>query len=284
MKFDDMLYGMTTIIETHIGAYNTKAQGSGFFYNALADKDPTIEGQWLEVKGTWLVTNRHVALPKVNDKEILPDTFIFNLRQIVNDEVQWLPISLNQAEYQRRLKLHSNADIDVALIDVGDLIMEKIKSGVSVMNYAGVTSEHLPQNSQTSINVGDDILVAGYPRGFYDMKNKFPIVKSGVIASKWGSHFNGNPYFLIDAKLFPGSSGSVVLTKPQYVAVINEKLMYNKNGAYIFLGIFSGEPIRKNAPIELEDMTIVKKDSYNVGIVWYSQLVPEIISSGVSFS
>lgn len=86
-----------------------------------------------------------------------------------------------------------------------------------------------------------------------------------------------NPFFLIDSKLFPGSSGSVVLTKPQYVAVIDGNLMYNKEGSYVFLGIYSGEPIRQNAPIELEDMTIIKKDSYNVGNVWYSTLNVEIL-------
>lgn len=47
MKFDDMLYGMTTIIEAHIGPY--KSQGSGFFYNALGE--PT--GQSVEGGTGW---------------------------------------------------------------------------------------------------------------------------------------------------------------------------------------------------------------------------------------
>ena len=73
MKFDEMLYGMTTIIEAHIG--QLKSQGSGFFYNQLGEKDPNKSEQWIEVKGTWLVTNRHVALPKINDKETIPNSF-----------------------------------------------------------------------------------------------------------------------------------------------------------------------------------------------------------------
>ena len=279
MKFDDMLYGMTTIIEAHIGPY--QSQGSGFFYNALGAKDPSKEEQWRKIEGTWLVTNRHVALPKINDKEMIPDIFTFNLRQIINEKVQWLPISLSKDEYIKRLKVHNNNLGDVAVIEVGDLIIDQIKQGISLMNFAGLTSDHLPENSKLTVNVGDEILVAGYPRGFYDMENKFPIVKAGVISSKWGCNFNGNPLFLIDSKLFPGSSGSVVLTKPQYIAMIDGNLMYNKNGSYLFLGIYSGEPIRKNAPIELEDITIIKKDSYNVGNVWYSTLVPEIIADGI---
>lgn len=280
MKFDDMLYGMTTIIEAQSGRY--RSQGSGFFYSDLAPKDPTKDAQWRKVEGTWLVTNRHVALPKINDKEVLPDTFTFNLRQIVDNKVQWLPISLSKEEYAQRLKLHSLDFVDVAAIAVGDLIVEQAKNGTSLVSHAGLTSDNLPEHRETPINTGDDILVAGYPRGFYDVENKFPIIKSGIISSKWGFNFNGKPYFLIDSKLFPGSSGSVVLTKPEYLAVIDEKIMYSKDGSYTFLGIYSGEPIRRNAPIELEDMTIIKKDSYNVGTVWYSSLVPEIILHGIS--
>lgn len=170
--------------------------------------------------------------------------------------------------------------MDVAVIAVGDLIIEQAKAGTPLLSHVGLTSSHLPGQGKTTISVGEDILVAGYPRGFYDVVNKFPIVKSGIISSKWGSNFNGKPSFLIDSKLFPGSSGSVVLTKPKYIAVIDEKIMYNKNGEYTFWGIYSGEPIRQNAPIELEDMTIIKKDSYNVGTVWYSFLVTEIIADG----
>lgn len=123
-------------------------------------------------------------MPRINDTEIIPDTFTFNLRQIVNDEIQWLPITLSKDEYLRRLKVHSNSIVDVVVIDVGDLIVEQIKAGISLMSHAGLTSDNLPQNSRLPINVGDDILVAGYPRGFYDIENKFPIVKSGVVSSR----------------------------------------------------------------------------------------------------
>ena len=279
MDFDNMIYGMTTIIEAKIGPY--QSQGSGFFFNPLGAKDPTKTEQWREVKGTWLITNRHVALPKINDKEIIPEVFVFNLRQIIDGRVQWLPIQLDKDEYIKRLRVHCDGLIDVATIEVGDLIIEQIKQGVSLVNYVGLTSDNLPENSRLGVNVGDDILVIGYPRGFYDIENKFPIVKAGIVSSKWGNNFNGKPLFLIDSKLFPGSSGSVVLTKPKHFAMIDGKLMKNEVGEYLFLGVYSGEPIRSNAPIELEDMTIIKKDSYNVGNVWYSTLVLQIIENGV---
>ena len=62
-----------------------------------------------------------------------------------------------------------------------------------------LSSANLPQNQPISIDVTSDIIVASYPKGFYDAVNKFPIVKSGIVASAWGYKFNGSPMFEIDA-------------------------------------------------------------------------------------
>ena len=95
--FDRELYGLTTLIEC--GTAQFKSQGSGFYYNVMSPKDPNIDGgQWRKIEGTYLITNRHVALPKLNECEILPDYFVFNLREIIRDKVEWVPISLNKEQ------------------------------------------------------------------------------------------------------------------------------------------------------------------------------------------
>jgi len=123
----------------------------------------------------------------------------------------------------------------------------------------------------------------GYPRGFYDKENLFPLVKSGIIASRWNANFNGQPYFLIDAKLFPGSSGSLVISKPHYFFASGEDVIASDNKEFAFLGIFSGEPIQEHEPVDLEDITIIRRSGYNVGVVWYGQLVSATIASGVHY-
>lgn len=280
MDFDNRLYGMTTIIECT--AQGFVSQGSGFFYNVLADTEPGKGPQWVKITSSWLITNRHVALPKINDKETIPDQFIFNFRQESNGIIDWVPIILNKTEFIKRLRLHINAKVDVIAVEIGDLFSDCISKGISLLNFAGLTNQNLPNNSKLSVEVSDDVLIAGYPRGFYDDVNMYPIVKSGIIASRWGANFQGRPLFLVDAKLFPGSSGSVVLSKPVNIAVINKKLSYNEDKQFVFLGIFSGEPFVSHRPIEFEDMILIKKDSFNVGHVWYSSLVPDIIENGIS--
>lgn len=281
MNLEERIYGATTLIECTY--QNIKTQGTGFYFADLEKLDANIKKcEWREVLSTWIITNRHVALPRVNNQEIVPDVFVFNLRQIVNDRIEWLPITLNKTELLARMKMHPNPNIDVVAIKVDDILIDKITENQNIMNYVTITSDDLPSNSKLKVETSDDIIVAGYPRGFYDYKNKFPIVKSGIIATKWLANFNDEPLFLIDCKLFPGSSGSVVLSKPSNIACIEGQLMYSKNKQFVLLGIYSGEPFLQENPIDLEDMRIIRKQSFNVGNVWYSHLITDIITKGIN--
>lgn len=281
MQFDDTLYSMTTIIEIECGSF--RVSGSGFFYNLLSEKDIEKGSQWREIEGMWLVTNRHVALPKINETEMIPDIFTFNFRQKINGKIEWFPVSLKKDEYIKRLRLHNDSNVDIALIEIADLYLKLLLDKEPIMSVVGLTSDNLPSNTKSPLYTGSDVLVAGYPRGYYDRENKFPIVKAGIISTKWGDRFQGNPCFLIDAKLFPGSSGSVVITKPQQMALIDGKLMTNQNGEFVFLGVYSGEPIEQKR-LHFEDMEIIKNESYNVGYVWYSCLIPQIIKEGIAIT
>lgn len=281
-SFDKDLFGITTLIEC--GTESFKSQGSGFYYNELSPQDPNIKGgQWRKINGTYLITNRHVALPRLNDKELLPDYFVFNLRENVNDNVEWLQIRLNTDQLKERLILHHDQTIDVVVIKVDDLIIDTLKNNPDKKIIVGscLTNDNLPSNSPLEMEVTSDIIVASYPRGFYDKVNKFPIVKSGIISSAWGLNFNGKPMFLIDAQLFPGSSGGLVISKPTNIAMIDGKLMRNKVKQFVFLGVYSGEPIQQYNPVEIGDITVVRKSSYGLGNVWYSSLIPDIITNGI---
>ena len=282
ISFDKDLYGLTTLIEC--GTTKFKSQGSGFYYNEISPKDPNVDGgQWRKIRGTYLITNRHVALPQINECEVLPDPFVFNLREVINDKVEWVPIILNQEQLKQRLLLHNNNDVDVVAIKVDDVIIELVSHNTDRKFIIGgsLNNDNLPINSPIEIDVTSDIIVASYPRGYYDIANKFPIVKSGIISSGWGLHFNNMPTFLIDAQLFPGSSGGLVISKPTNIAMIDGQLMHSEKKQFVFLGVYSGEPVQQCAPFDLGDMTIIRKNSYGLGTVWYSSLISEIISNGV---
>jgi len=234
--------------------------------------DPTKTGYgWREVKETWLVTNRHVLLPKIDKNECVPERIVFNMRVIEDENVVWDPIEITTAEIKLRLKVHQESAVDISILHISDLITKQLKSGRIYMNWSAVSEEDLPQNNGTIIEVADDVIVIGYPQGFYDRKNLFPIVKSGIIASRWGMNFNGEPTFLIDAKLFPGSSGSIVITKPIASPVDEGPLQGYRETQFAFLGVFSGD-------------YSYQKENINLGNVWYGKLISDIINKGITLS
>ena len=152
------------------------------------------------------------------------------------------------------------------------------------MSWSAVSDENLPRNCHISVEVADEVIVIGYPRGYYDKKNVFPIVKSGIIASRWGMKFDGKPLFRIDAKLFPGASGSIVITRPLSSTIVEGQLKGYREARFAFLGVYSGSPIVQTETMDFDDFTIIRKDSCNLGTVWYGDLVSDIVREGITLS
>lgn len=228
---------------------------------------------------------RHVVLPRIGEKEHTPDTFTFHLRKVVGDRLEWEAVILSKDQLLQRARFHSDPSVDVAVIKVQDLFTERIlNTNAKYLQYYAVSPENFAGTNNIDVQASDDVVVVGYPRGFYDEVNLFPIVKAGIIASRWGAHFGGKPYFLIDAKLFPGSSGSVVVSKPINIVVREGQVFQASEKQFAFLGIYSGEPFREGRTIEAEDLVIKQKLCFNVGVVWYAWLVEEIIDKGLELS
>ena len=165
-------------------------------------------------EGRRSVGRRHVLLlPGKGGREVAPELVKAFLRGVDADarRQKWIEVTVTGDELEDRIRFHPDPRVDVALVDVLDQITGLARSGTLAQHHL-LRAEDRVGHSNLTAQVGDDVLVAGYPRGFYDTANLFPIVKAGIIASKWGAPFRGNPHFLVDAKLFEGSSGSVVVS------------------------------------------------------------------------
>jgi hypothetical protein len=278
MNLNDTFHFITTLVIA--STPDRQTQGTCFFYQHLAPKQGD-QPQWRPVLNTWLVTNRHVVLPSLGGKETVPSSFSFHMRRIDPAGLKWEAITLSQAEVQKRTKLHKDPSVDVAVVEVGDLLTATLqKDPKRYTIWYAVHPEMFAGNNNVDVQASDDVVVIGYPRGFYDEANLYPIVKSGIIASRWGANFGGKRFFLIDAKLFPGSSGSVVISKPIDLVIKGGQILHSPEKQFALLGVYSGEPFQQESPLELEDVLIIQKRGFNVGIVWYADLIEEILKDG----
>lgn len=289
MTIDQKILGTTTIVESKYGDGAKSSKGTGFFYSEIAKEAEgpvSKEGLgWHKIEGVWLITNRHVVFPRVNNvdgtyNELIPDSFSFNLREFREGKIEWVPIELSRDNLINRIKLHPLSYVDVVAIKIDDLQMDLIMKDPDrqFINSTNLSNQQLPSESPVKVECTSDIVVCSYPYDFYDKENKFPIVKSGIVASAWGSSFNSRPTFLIDAQLFPGSSGGLVLSKPIDMAMIDGKMMTSKEKQFIFLGIYSGQYSHTTIDAHGKE----NKESFGLGIVWYSYLIPQIIENGVA--
>jgi hypothetical protein len=147
-----------------------------------------------------------------------------------------------------------------------------------------ISNDNLPKGNFLNPEVGTDVLIASYPKGFYDDFNQFPVVKSGIISSGWGLHFKGKRHFLVDVKLFSGSSGGLVISKPTNNAIKNGQVYFSESKQFLLLGVYSGEYLQKPQTAKFDGLIIQKQDDYGLGIVWYADLIDEIIQSGIHYT
>jgi len=109
------------------------------------------------------------------------------------------------------------------------------------------------------LGLGDPVIIIGYPYGFSDELHGLPVARQGALASVPRVPFRGKRYFLVDANLHPGTSGSPVITKPSTITVTKTETVHHELG-FLLLGINSGA----HGDLELN-------------IVWFTDVIAELI-------
>ena len=99
-----------------------------------------------------------------------------------------------------------SGDIDVAVIEIERAALPEPTI------YRAFMPDHLP-GALEAIETGASVLVVGFPLGFHDTLHHMPVVRQGVIASSFGLRFQGQGFFLTDARTHRGASGSPVVTR-----------------------------------------------------------------------
>jgi hypothetical protein len=117
---------------------------------------------------------------------------------------------LDVSEFDQMWSGHPNADVDVAVAPLNPLLEAVAKSGVKpFLRWADPSM--LPSSEQLAgLSVLEEVVFIGYPNGIWDTTNYLPIVRYGRTATLPHVNFKGLPQFVIDASVFPGSSGSPV--------------------------------------------------------------------------
>jgi len=108
------------------------------------------------------------------------------------------------------LLLHVDREHDLCVIPLASVLHQLESAGKSVF-FRSITPNLIPEHGVVEqLAAVEEITFIGYPSGMSDEHNLLPIVRRGITATPIWSDFLGKPQFLIDAGVFPGSSGSPV--------------------------------------------------------------------------
>lgn len=246
---------------------------TGFFYAQKNDAESGV----LNLDRLFFVTNRHVIKRTKPDKLRLWIHEINKGKQfehkdfcIINHGLgdftnySWLDIPLYTDTNKPLWKEHpefKGADVVVIKIDRNNFDENRF----FICPFSAIS--FLPDIF--TLYPGEDLVVIGYPFGYFDETHGLPIFKNASIASSYGIPFNGRPYFLIDARLKPGMSGSPVLTKPYNMRVDKDgKLLTSDGTPYSLIGILSSERSFDYNGKEAEP---------ELCVVWYAKLIEDIV-------
>jgi hypothetical protein len=233
----DILQKITTLITCKSGR-STIGSATGFFFHYESKM--------------YLITNRHVFINE--KKKYYPDKISIRLNKKGSDLTQ-----SDEIEYElykdnlQPLWIEIKEDIDLAALEVSE-------DGTAHV-FAALTPDHLADPERINLGLGEQVLVLGYPGGFYDNINNLPIVRSACIASTYGIPFQKKPIFLVDSILHPGTSGSPVITVPKTIYTNQEgETVISARPMFKLLGVNSGS-----------------FDKLQLNAIWYSSLITELL-------
>jgi Trypsin-like peptidase domain len=185
----EQLIHSTALIET-LDEKGIRSSGTGFFFSFFRHGTTSVEA---------IITNRHV---------LQNASSVFVTLTVSKD-------GLPQFAKTKRLQLlhwlfHPDPTIDLAMIAIWPELGPLVATGETFMMVASEPSLVPTDAELHDLMPLEDVLIVGYPDGISDGVNNVPVFRRGITATPVYLDFQGKPQFLLDAAIFPGSSGSPV--------------------------------------------------------------------------
>lgn len=199
----------------------------------------------------YLVTNRHVLIDRPSRH--LPDRIEIEVHTDADNLTRSAVLSVQL--YRNGKSIWHQGGDTAGDIDVAAVALDRAELPASVALRC-FTPAHLLHSLQ-EVEVGTPLLVVGFPMGFHDTLHHLPVVRQAVIASSFGLRFQGQGYFLTDARTHRGTSGAPVVMRD---AAGDTQLPWK------LLGVHS-------ARLEMSGGDMRAEESLGLNCAWYADIL-----------
>ena len=228
---------------TRVSTFNQQqllTNASGFFF----ERDARL----------FLVTSRHVLFDEASRH--FPDRIEIELH--INPDNIAKSTGFSMPLYRDGQSIwHQGLDragqVDVAAIEIDRVALP------GTAFYRAFTPQHLLDRFD-QIEVGTSLLVVCFPLGFHDTLHHLPVARQAMIASSFGLRFQGQGYFLTDARTHRGTSGA-----PAVMRVSDPDYRYG-DLPWLLLGIHSSRLDVGTRDLDLDE-------ALGLNCAWYADIL-----------
>ena len=202
----------------------------------------------------FLVTSRHVLVDEPSKH--FPDRIEIELHIDRGQHGESIGFSIplyRDGKSIWRQGLDAAGDIDVAVIEIDRAALPETTV------YRAFTPGHL-HGPLDQVEVGTSLLMVGFPLGFHDTLHHMPVVRHAVVASSFGLRFQGQGYFLTDARTHRGTSGAPVVMR------VDEREPMHGDLPWILLGVHS-------AVLDVGSRDLKFDEALGLNCAWYADIL-----------
>jgi hypothetical protein len=248
---DEAIFGVARVL-TFAGSQGLTS-ASGFFFQ---------RGERL-----FLITSRHVLFdgPSAHTPdriEISVHTDRRNLTRMATLSVLLYRKGVATWRHAR----DSGGEVDVAALELN---ASQMPPGCTIRPF-GV--QHLAARFD-QFDVGARLAIPGFPLGFFDTLHHLPVVRQASIASHYGVRFQGLGFFLTDARMHRGSSGSPVLAPVAHSAASSAVPAVAGKPRWCLLGVHSSR-------MDMATRDTAQDESLGLNCAWYADVLLPLTDVG----
>ncbi len=206
----------------------------------------------------FLVTNKHVVADMTSGS-------LFFTERRDGGPVLGSKVNLRMAGLGVQWIGHPDPNVDICVATLNGQFTFVSGHPSDVYFRAIPTSMFADASSIETLEPLEEIIFVGYPVGLYDERNLLPITRQGITATHPAIDYQGRPIFLIDASVFPGSSGSPIFLHKPGLSLNGRQLSLTRQN--VFLGVVA-EAVALNDASTVEEVVQQRER-----VVRFSQMI-----------